>query len=170
MSAHAVLETPTSLTLLLIPYSLPPDPRPSTTMFRVISKSLSSTITRSNETTQIVPASSRLLSSKSKGEASHTADSYAKDDVDPTPPKDSNIFRVDESGTEHSQKPYEPATGQWSRAGARTSEYEHTQGNYTTEGGPGLRYGAKEEYSKEKGLETTSRDEGPESKSRGGRA
>ncbi|KAJ2921723.1 hypothetical protein H1R20_g15371, partial [Candolleomyces eurysporus] len=139
-------------------------------MFRLISQSRSLATVRSSHHSRIAPASSRLLSSKPKDSSSHTADSYAKDDVDPTPPQDSTIFRVDNSGSETSQKPYEPATGQWSRAGARTSEYEHTRGNYTTEGGPGLRYGAKEEYNKEKGPETPKRDEGPENKSRGGRA
>ena len=140
------------------------------TMLWRISQSRSLAATRSSQYNRIGSASFRLFSSKPKGSSSHTADSYAKDDVDPTPPQDSTIFRVDNSGSETSQKPYEPATGQWSRAGAQTSEYEHTRDNYTTEGGPGLRYGAKEEYSKEKGPETTKRDEGPESKSRGGRA
>ncbi|KAG6829424.1 hypothetical protein H0H92_004570, partial [Tricholoma furcatifolium] len=55
--------------------------------------------------------------------AKHTADSYNKDDIDPTPPSDSSVYRVD-SSSDAVQKPHEAPSGEWSRAGTKTSEYQ----------------------------------------------
>lgn len=99
----------------------------------------------------------------------HTADSYTKDDVDPTPPSDSSVYRVDAS-SENVQKPHEAPSGQWSRAGIKTSEYQSMSKTepYTVPGSE-LRYGGKEALSKDKGPETSKSDEGPDGKASGGR-
>ncbi|KAF5369685.1 hypothetical protein D9615_010161 [Tricholomella constricta] len=101
-------------------------------------------------------------------EIKHTADSYQKD-VDPTPPSDSSIYRVDPS-SECVQKPHEAPSGEWSRAGTRTSEYQSVSKTepYTLPG-KDTRYGGKESWAKEKGPETSKRGEGPEGKDSGGR-
>src|ERR1700722_15307114 len=52
----------------------------------------------------------------------HTADTYSKD-VDSTPPEDPTIHRVD-SASESAQKPHEPPSGEFSRAGTKTKEYQ----------------------------------------------
>ncbi|RDB19895.1 hypothetical protein Hypma_013128 [Hypsizygus marmoreus] len=58
----------------------------------------------------------------SKPPPSHTTDTYKKD-VDPTPPADSKIHRVDPS-SENAQKPQELMSGEWSKAGSKTGEYQ----------------------------------------------
>ncbi|KAH0588270.1 hypothetical protein J132_02604 [Termitomyces sp. J132] len=107
--------------------------------------------------------------SLSNAAAKHTADSYTKDDVDPTPPSDSTVYRVDAS-SENVQKPHEAPSGPWSRAGAKTSEYQSMSKTepYTVPGQE-LRYGGKETLSKDKGPETSKSDEGPDGKASGGR-
>jgi len=106
--------------------------------------------------------------SKSSATSSHTADSYKKDDFDPTPPKDSSIFRVDATKGEVT-KNTEPPSGQDTRAGPSTPEYETADNNYATkEGQPQLRYGGKEELRKQSGSETSKAGEGPEDGSKGG--
>ncbi len=62
--------------------------------------------------------SARRLDSK------HTAESYFKD-VDDSAPSSQKTHQVDSSATGSDvQRPAEPLTGQWSRAGAQTKEYE----------------------------------------------
>ncbi|KAJ3523753.1 hypothetical protein NMY22_g11297 [Coprinellus aureogranulatus] len=119
-------------------------------------------------TLRILPTSSRSRMFATKQNPQHNPDTYAKDDADPTPPQGDKVFKVD-SSSENVQRPTEPLSGEWSRAGARTSEYEHTDSTLKTPGGPGLRYGGKEKYKEEKGPETSGSSEGPEAKSRGGR-
>ncbi|EGO28064.1 hypothetical protein SERLADRAFT_462516 [Serpula lacrymans var. lacrymans S7.9] len=104
---------------------------------------------------------------------SHSADNYFKD-VDSNPPPDPTIHRVD-AASEAAQRPYEPPSGQWSRAGSKTEEYatmdkEHpydipADGNGQEKK---LRYGGKEKYGEEKGSEISQPDEGPAGKASGG--
>ncbi|KAG5635299.1 hypothetical protein H0H81_011781 [Sphagnurus paluster] len=65
--------------------------------------------------------SRRTIHNSAACSTKHTPDTYNKD-VDPTPPIDSSIYRVDPS-SENVQKPHEAPSGQWSRAGVRTSDY-----------------------------------------------
>jgi len=99
----------------------------------------------------------------------HTSDSYAKD-VDATPPSDSQVHRVDPN-SESVQKPHEPPSGEWSRAGVKTKEYENVDHAhpYAASGGQNQRYGGKESYPAEKGPETSQPGDGPEGKEAGGR-
>lgn len=95
----------------------------------------------------------------------HNPDSYSKD-VDFTPPSDTSIHRVDPT-SESVQKPHEAPSGEWSRAGTRTSEYQSVDKSSQLYAAPGedRRYGGKEMY---KGPETSKR-EGPEGKASSGR-
>ncbi|KAG6859048.1 hypothetical protein C0991_001445 [Blastosporella zonata] len=88
----------------------------------------------------------------------HTSDSYNRDDVDPTPPSDSSVYRVD-SLSEMVQKPHEPPSGKWSRTGVEAG-VGGKQEPYAEEGQE-LRYGGKESLAKDKGPETSKPDEGP---------
>jgi hypothetical protein len=99
----------------------------------------------------------------------HSPDSYNKD-VDSTPPPDSTIHRVDPT-SESVQKPHEAPSGQWSRAGTQTSEYQSADESSQPYAAPGedRRYGGKELYAKEKGPETSQPDEGPAGKASSGR-
>jgi hypothetical protein len=107
------------------------------------------------------------LSSNSK--SSHSPDSYNKD-IDSTPASDSTIHRVDPT-SDSVQKPHEAPSGEWSRAGTRTSEYQSVDKAGQPYAAPGedQKYGGKEMYAKEKGPETSKPSEGPEGKARGGR-
>ena len=96
----------------------------------------------------------------------HTTDSYSKD-VDATPPDDSKIHRVDAS-SENVQKPHEPPSGKWSQTGAETA-YQHVSKSEPYKApGEDARYGGKEEYSKDKGPETSDSGSGPTGKAKGG--
>ena len=54
----------------------------------------------------------------------HTTETYSKD-VDITPPASQKVHQVDSSTNGPDvQRPTEPLTGEWSRAGAKTKEYE----------------------------------------------
>ena len=55
-------------------------------------------------------------------DTSHTPDSYSKD-VDVTPPPDPTTHRVD-AASEAVQRPHEPPSGEYSRAGTKTKEFE----------------------------------------------
>ena len=108
------------------------------------------------------PLSRRFVHSTSAlSTPNHTPDSYAKD-VDATPPPDSKIHRVDPH-SEHAQKPYEPPSGQWSKAGVQTDQYQ-TMSKDQPYAAPGedRRYGGKEQYAKDKGPETSQPGSGPE--------
>lgn len=111
--------------------------------------------------------SSSSVLSKSKSPA-HNQDSYNKE-ADSNPPPDSSIHRIDPS-SENVQKPHEPPSGEWSRAGTKTSEYESVSKTepYAAPG-QDKRYGGKETYAKDKGPETSKPGEGPEGKESGGR-
>jgi hypothetical protein len=104
------------------------------------------------------------LTSNSK--PAHGPDSYNKD-IDSTPPPDSTIHRVDPN-SESVQKPHEAPSGEWSRAGTRTSEYQSVDKGGQPYVTPGENR-RKEMYAKEKGTETSKPDEGPEGKASGGR-
>jgi hypothetical protein len=80
-----------------------------------------------------LPLFTTSTSNKDAGNIQHTTDSYAKD-VDNTPAPDHQVYRMDPA-TENVQKPYEAPSGEWSRAGVKTSEY--VKGN--KDGGPGQR-------------------------------
>jgi hypothetical protein len=113
--------------------------------------------------------SSSSVLSKSKAPAhNHNQDSYNRE-VDPTPPPDSSIHRVDPS-SDNVQKPHEPPSGEWSRAGTKTSEYQ-SMSKTEPYAAPGQdkRYGGKEMYSKDKGPETSKPRDGPEGKASEGR-
>ncbi|KAF8956835.1 hypothetical protein BDZ97DRAFT_145570 [Flammula alnicola] len=74
----------------------------------------------------------------------HSADSYSKE-VDCTPPEDTTVYRIDPE-SDLVQKPYEPPSGEWSRAGVRTDEYRHVEGAkqpYAPQGGDKGGYGAR---------------------------
>ncbi|KAH9854899.1 hypothetical protein C2E23DRAFT_883451 [Lenzites betulinus] len=103
----------------------------------------------------------------------HTADSYFKD-VDQSPPSSSKTHQVDASATgSQVQRPTEPMTGQFSRAGPETKEYETVtrdeQYNTPPDEGPEkdqkLRYGNMPNNPED----VSKRDEGPEGASKGGR-
>ncbi|KAI0053760.1 hypothetical protein FA95DRAFT_1467133, partial [Auriscalpium vulgare] len=97
-----------------------------------------------------------------------TADSYFKD-VDAEAPADSKVHRVD-SSSEAVQRPHDPPSGEYSRAGVRTEEYRSVDKQEPYEAKSDghqqekLRYGGKD-----KGTETSHPGEGPEGASAGGR-
>lgn len=108
----------------------------------------------------------------------HTPDTYKKD-IDSTPPPDPQVHRID-ANSDKVQKPYEPPSGEYSKAGVKTGEYQSVykigDAQYEVNGeckegendmGERLRYGGKERLEKE---DTSSRSgEGPEGKDAGGR-
>ncbi|EIW76513.1 hypothetical protein CONPUDRAFT_64677 [Coniophora puteana RWD-64-598 SS2] len=118
-----------------------------------------------------------MATNSSGGKAS--ADDYFKD-VDHNPPPDTQTHRVD-AGSEAAQRPHEPPSGQWSKAGAETEEYRTADRNdpydapSTDSSGNGsasgekLRYGGTETLSQDKGSETSSPGEGPEKTEKFGR-
>lgn len=64
------------------------------------------------------------MSARRLEDKKHTADSYFKD-VDNTPPASSKTHQVDGSGTgSQIRRPNEPMTGEFSRAGPESKEYE----------------------------------------------
>ena len=105
----------------------------------------------------------------SNSRAAHRPDSYNKD-IDSTPPSDSTIHRVDPT-SDSVQKPHEAPSGEWSRAGTRTSEYQSVDKAGKPYAAPeeDRKYGGKELYAKGKSPETSKPSEGPEGKASGGR-
>lgn len=102
----------------------------------------------------------------------HTTDTYAKD-VDTSPAVDHQIYRVDAS-SENVQKPYEAPSGEWSRAGVKTSEYTNvnkTDQPYAPKEPEGQRqrYGGRKNWPDDKGPETSHPGEGPTGTDAGGR-
>lgn len=106
----------------------------------------------------------------------HTTDTYSKD-VDTSAAPDANVHRVDPSN-EDVQKPYEPPSGEWSRAGVQSEEYRHMEGGkdakggkepYAPVGGDKGAYGSRQKWKDEKGPETSNPGEGPEGGSATGR-
>ena len=71
------------------------------------------------------PKQTRRFSTSARRLApNHTAETYFKD-VDETPPASQRTHQVDSSATGSDvQRPDEPLTGEWSRAGAMTKEYQ----------------------------------------------
>lgn len=109
--------------------------------------------------------------SMSSDKTAHSADDYFKD-VDTNPPADSTMHRVD-SGSENAQRPHEPPSGKWSKAGTQTNEYR-TVNKEEPYDAPGKDRGAKTGYggvkdSNEKAGRTGVPDEGPHAKDAGGR-
>ncbi|KAF8873473.1 hypothetical protein BD779DRAFT_1569889 [Infundibulicybe gibba] len=120
------------------------------------------------------PGVYRALSSRAQANqnsTSHTSDSYSKE-TDTTPPSDPKIHRLDPE-SENAQKPHEPPSGEWSRAGTQTQEYASVS-KKKPYGAPGEdsggeRYGARPEWAEEKGPETSNPGEGPEGTEKEGR-
>ncbi|KAI0638624.1 hypothetical protein C8Q77DRAFT_1048594 [Trametes polyzona] len=112
-------------------------------------------------------------------EGKHTAESYFKD-IDDSPPTSSKTHQVDGSATgSQVQRPNEPMTGQFSRAGPDSKEYETVSRDQTYDTPPDhgpekdekLRYGnvpgLDGSKSTDKGVSKPG--EGPEGESKGGR-
>ncbi|PFH46660.1 hypothetical protein AMATHDRAFT_7548 [Amanita thiersii Skay4041] len=99
----------------------------------------------------------------------HSTDAYNKDDTDTSPPDDTHLFHVDPAAD--IQTPTTPLSGEWSRAGVKTVEYEHVDKQNQPYALPGQnqRYGNVEAWAKDKGQETSHPGEGPEGKAAGGR-
>jgi len=91
-----------------------------------------------------------------------------------SPAADKTVNRLDPD-TEAVQRPHEPPSGQWSRAGVKTDEYKHVEGGegrkqpYTPPKGSKGNYGARGDWAEEKGPQTSGPDEGPDAKSSQGR-
>uniref|UniRef100_A0A8H8CEI0 Uncharacterized protein n=1 Tax=Psilocybe cubensis TaxID=181762 RepID=A0A8H8CEI0_PSICU len=118
---------------------------------------------------QVAPSASIHISQARRSDK-HTSDSYAKD-VDDTPPADNSVHRMDPD-SDRFQKPHEPPSGPWSRAGVQTEEYRHVEGEkqpYAAKGTNQGRYGSRMNWTEDKGPETSGGDEGPDAKSSGGR-
>lgn len=120
-------------------------------------------------------SSSAHASGTSKPDPEHTPDSYAKD-VDTSSAPDTSVHRVDPSNSDV-QKPHEPPSGEWSRAGVESEEYRHMEGGkgakggkepYAPAGGSKGAYGSKQGWKEEKGPETSNPGEGPEGGSAAG--
>lgn len=119
----------------------------------------------------------RIVTTPNKGaegtnSVQHTTDSYAKD-IDDTPAPDHQVHRIDPS-SENVQKPYEAPSGEWSRAGVKTSEYTSVNKSdqpYTTNEPKGEkpRYGGRSSWAADKGEETSHPGEGPTGTDAGGR-
>jgi hypothetical protein len=107
---------------------------------------------------------SRSIPLASNSKPPHTPDSYNKD-VDFTPPPDPSIHRVDPT-SDSVQKPHEAPSGEWSRAGTRTKEYQSVDKTGQPYAAPG---GGKELYAKEKGPAISQRGKGPEGKTSSGK-
>ncbi|TFK94880.1 hypothetical protein K466DRAFT_508657 [Polyporus arcularius HHB13444] len=112
-------------------------------------------------------------------DSKHTAESYFKD-IDNSAPSSQKVHQVDSSATGSDvQRPSEPLTGQWSRAGAQTKEYETTSktDTYDLKPSSGPEKEEKLGYGNTKGTsashshdESISKpDEGPEGDNKGGR-
>ncbi|KAI0694391.1 hypothetical protein C8T65DRAFT_666829 [Cerioporus squamosus] len=112
-------------------------------------------------------------------ESKHTAESYFKD-VDDSAPSSQKTHQVDSSATGSDvQRPSEPLTGQWSRAGAQTKEYEtaSTRDTYDTKPSSGPEKDEKLHYGNYPGTSAShstdeavsSPGEGPEGANKGGR-
>ncbi|KAH9983032.1 hypothetical protein BJV74DRAFT_758885, partial [Russula compacta] len=103
----------------------------------------------------------------------HSAESYFKE-VDSSPPADSSTYQVDAS-SDAVQRPHKPPSGKYSQAGVGSEEYrmmdKQTSYDPPTDGGAGkkLRYGGKNQWTSEKGRETSRSGEGPEGTSSAGR-
>lgn len=111
----------------------------------------------------------RVAKVEKKEQELHTTDSYAKE-VDESPAADAKVHRVDPD-SDRVQKPYEPPSG-YSRSGVLHEEYRHTQKTenpYAPEGGEDSSYGAKNNWTREHGGETSGKEEGPDANSSGGR-
>ncbi|KAI0658619.1 hypothetical protein C8Q70DRAFT_934153 [Cubamyces menziesii] len=121
-----------------------------------------------------------LFTSARRFESKHTAESYFKD-VDNSPPASQKTHQVDSSATgSQVQRPNEPLTGQFSRAGPDTKEYQTvTQATHDYDVPPDhgpekdekLRYGniplVDGSQSTDEGVSKPG--EGPEGASKGGR-
>lgn len=93
----------------------------------------------------------------------HTTDSYSKD-VDSTPAPDKTVHRVDPD-SDRVQKPYEPPSGEWSRAGVETEEYRQAKGAkqpYAQKGGNKGRPKSRQNWAEGKGSQTSGKAESPD--------
>jgi hypothetical protein len=103
----------------------------------------------------------------------HSAESYFKE-VDSSPPADSSTYQVDAS-SDAVQRPHTPPSGKYSQAGVGSEEYSvvdkeapyelPSQGDASKK----LRYGGKNQWSSEKGRETSRSNESPNDASAAGR-
>jgi len=93
----------------------------------------------------------------------HTTDSYTKE-VDSTPAPDKTVHRVDPD-SDRVQKPYEPPSGEWSRAGVETEEYRLAKGAkqpYAPKGGDKGRPKSRQNWAEGKGSQTSGKAESPD--------
>jgi len=102
---------------------------------------------------------------------SHGAENYFVD-RDDTPLPDTSIYKVDAT-SDAAQSAYEPPSGPWSQAGAKTEEYRTVSKDepYDVLNGTDVksRYGGKKKYMEDKGPEMSKAGEGPEGTERWGR-
>ncbi|KAI0782585.1 hypothetical protein C8Q75DRAFT_795841 [Abortiporus biennis] len=109
----------------------------------------------------------------------HNAETYFKD-VDDSPPTSAKTHQVDSGETGASiQRPHESLTGQYSRAGSQTNEYQTMDREHPYDVPPSdgdvkqqtLRYGTQPNMNKENIQEDVDNaDEGPSGKDKGGRS
>ncbi|KAK7453469.1 hypothetical protein VKT23_011743 [Stygiomarasmius scandens] len=131
----------------------------------------SADITSRKEPFKLDPKSNKVQPAQS-----HSADTYAKEDIGVSDPSSDlasskQIHKVDPT-SDKVQSASGPVSGQWSRAGVETEEYRHVEkpnGEPYKEPGKGERYGGRGSYGDEKGPETSKPGEGPEGASKGGR-
>lgn len=123
---------------------------PTNAMFSVIRARLA--LSKARPRTSHASAPPITIMSRGK----HTTDSYTKD-VDSTPPHDSAVHRVDPD-SDRVQKPYEPPSGEWSRAGVETEEYRHAKGAkkpHAPKGGDKGRPKSRQNWAEGKGSQTS---------------
>ncbi|KAJ3553900.1 hypothetical protein NM688_g3372 [Phlebia brevispora] len=131
---------------------------------------------RENPSIQRREFSTTALALQEEGKAEHTAETYFKD-VDSTKPTNPKVHQVDPStgGATVARANEQPATGDFSRAGPHTQEYETEQVSkhdqpYDTPPTRGPEVQKKLRYGGMPGLGPTSGpEEGPEGESKGGR-
>jgi hypothetical protein len=103
----------------------------------------------------------------------HSAESYFKE-VDSSPPADSSTYQVDAS-SDAVQRPHTPPSGEYSQAGVGSEEYsvvdKETPYDPPSQGDASekLGYGGKNQWSSEKGRETSRSNESPNEASAAGR-
>ena len=110
------------------------------------------------------------ISTQLRLDLKHSPETYTKN-VDQSPPE-GTLHSVDPE-SESVQRPTDPLTGPWSRAGAQTEEYHHVDGQsapYAPEDGDKGRYGSRDSWLNDKGKETSKGDESASEKSAGGRS
>ncbi|KAF9523689.1 hypothetical protein CPB83DRAFT_862485 [Crepidotus variabilis] len=115
----------------------------------------------------------RRLISTTQGvlsQGKHSPDTYSKE-ADSSPASDKTINKLDPE-SEAVQRPHDPPSGEYSRAGVKSEEYHNVEGEnepYTPKGGSKGNYGAMGDWKEQKGSETSKSEDGPDGKSSRGR-